>query len=408
MIKKLLWLKIGLPLLLLGSCILLIFSLFSTVAIQSADAASEDCKDQQNNPPFEPNDKDVKSIQNHLFEHLTKVDGLSGAGAAGALACAKRESGFNPQAKNASGGVAGVFQWSGWGNTINGSRITSEGSIKSGDDSTLTFGNQVKLIDFELKNSYAKAREQVGSAFDPKQAAMDWSKIYEGVDTSDSQTKADQIKADAELFYVQYNGSNIPPDIKKAIIDQGDKDRKNNEDDAQEGCDTGGGSGPQVDGIIKMGTYYDALTPEQKKAIGKRPSFSSYPDDPSNAPYGHQCAWYTTFRAKEMGFKESTTAEGNGAVWGQSDPNFTFEVGKPVPHSAVDFKEGQAGRGTCPEGHTAFVEYVNPDGSLIISECNVASGHSGFDRNTATQPEESYATISAKDAKTLTYVTPKK
>lgn len=108
-----------------------------------------------------------------------------------------------------------------------------------------------------------------------------------------------------------------------------------------------------------------------------------------------------------MGFPLSTIAQGNGVVWGQNDPNLTYQVGKPTPHAAVDFKQGQAGRGTVPEGHTAFVEYVNPDGSLIISECNVVAGQSGMDRSTAIQSEESYATISAEDAKTLTYVTPK-
>ena len=40
---------------------------------------------------------------------------FTSAGASGALAVGQRESGFNPQAINPSGGVAGIFQWSGWG-----------------------------------------------------------------------------------------------------------------------------------------------------------------------------------------------------------------------------------------------------------------------------------------------------
>lgn len=382
-------------------------TLLSAITLSSTTASTE-CTDQQEiSNALMATPANTDGTEKSIFEYLTQKEGFSGAGGSGALAVAKRESSFDIKAINESGGVAGVFQWSGFSNTVNGTRITAEGSIKAGDTSTLTLENELKLVSFELKHSYVNVKTKVGTATDPEQAALDWSQYYEGVSLGDSQTKQTQIKADASKYYVKYGGKSIPSSIKNAASEGIDTTVSSEEAEANEGCEVGEGTGKQVSGTIPMGTYYDQLSPEIKKAIGKRPTFKSYPDDPTSAPWGHQCAWYVTYRAKEMGFNESTTAEGNGAVWGQSDANFTTEVGKPVAHAAVDFKMGQGGRGTSEAGHTAFVEYVNPDGSMIISECNVAKGHSGMDRITATQPEESYATISAADAKNLTYVTPK-
>ena len=126
---------------------------------------------------------------------------FQGQGAAGAVAVAERESGFNAQAINPSGGVAGWLQWSGWGNTINGNRISSEGSIKSGDMSTLTAVNEFKLLDYELNGSKNSTRMSVGKATDPQQAALDWSVLYEGVSLADGQTKESEIKANALKWY---------------------------------------------------------------------------------------------------------------------------------------------------------------------------------------------------------------
>ena len=114
-----------------------------------AAASAQSCSDVQNESANPSDDKDTTSTNaKSIFDHLTKANGFSGAGAAGAVAVAERESGFNAQAINPSGGVAGWFQWSGWGNTINGNRISSEGSIKSGDMSTLTAVNEFKLLDY--------------------------------------------------------------------------------------------------------------------------------------------------------------------------------------------------------------------------------------------------------------------
>lgn len=146
-----------------------------------------------------------------IFDTLTKQAGFSGAGGAGGVAVAVRECGpsINEKAKNAGGGVAGVFQWSGWGNKVNGNRIETGGFIKAGDDSTLTMDNEMKLLLAELKGGYHRAAIAVGHATDPAQAALDWSKLYEGVSLSDGQTKSSQIQNDARTAYKLFGGENI-------------------------------------------------------------------------------------------------------------------------------------------------------------------------------------------------------
>lgn len=144
-----------------------------------------------------------------IFTYLVKHEGFGGAGGAGAVAVAKRESGFNPKIGNAGGGVVGIFQWSGWSNSVNGSRIHAGGIIKS--ESDLTLENELKLTSYELHHNYGEARKKVGHAKDPAQAALDWSLLYEGVSLSDGQTKSDMITADAKSYYRQFNGSKYQP-----------------------------------------------------------------------------------------------------------------------------------------------------------------------------------------------------
>ncbi len=85
-------------------------------------------------------------VATKTYQHLMKEHKFTSAGASGALAVGQRESMFDPQAINPAGGVAGLFQWSGWGSFINGDRIHSEGSIQGMDLSTLTLDNEFKLM----------------------------------------------------------------------------------------------------------------------------------------------------------------------------------------------------------------------------------------------------------------------
>lgn len=142
-----------------------------------------------------------------IFDFLTKKIGFSGAGAAGAVAVANRESTMNPKAMNAGGGVAGLFQLSGWSNKVNGDRIHSGGFIHSSSD--LTVENEMKLTEYELRHSYTHAKDKVGHDTSPTQAADDWSLYYEGVSLSDPQTKPEMIHADARKAYEMFGGANI-------------------------------------------------------------------------------------------------------------------------------------------------------------------------------------------------------
>lgn len=165
--------------------------------------------------------EDPNDVEQKLFDHLTNDLGFSGAAASGILAVVKRESSFQLDAQNLGGGVAGLFQWSGFSNDVNGNRITSEGSIVAGDVSTLTYENQMKLLDYELSSKGIKkdVKSIVGSETDPFEAAKSWSLHFEGVSLSDGQTKLDQLREDAEMFNQKYNSDNIEPDESKLDSD---------------------------------------------------------------------------------------------------------------------------------------------------------------------------------------------
>ncbi|MGX7047840.1 hypothetical protein RU86_GL001910 [Lactococcus piscium] len=130
-----------------------------------------------------------------IANHLMGQEGFTVQGAAGTLAVAERESGFNPEAINPSGGVAGIFQWSGWSNNINGNRWGRA------SEKTLSMPVQLELVSTELNSNFKNVKTLVGNATDPKQASLDWTVYYEGVALSDPQTKEKALLANAEKWY---------------------------------------------------------------------------------------------------------------------------------------------------------------------------------------------------------------
>lgn len=144
-------------------------------------------------------------VATKTYQHLMKEHKFTSAGASGALAVGQRESMFDPQAINPAGGVAGLFQWSGWGNFINGDRIHSEGSIQGMDLSTLTLDNEFKLMDKELNGSYSKVKTLLSKSKDPVQGAKDWSLYYEGVSLDDGQTNLAMITQLAQQWEAYFN-----------------------------------------------------------------------------------------------------------------------------------------------------------------------------------------------------------
>ncbi len=141
-----------------------------------------------------------------INKYLMEKEGAKQEGSAGALANAQRESMFDVKAHNPSGGVAGIFQWSGWSNTINGSRITAEGSIKSGDESTLTLENELKLVSYELNGGYKKVKDYISKATSPEDSADYWLVNYEGVALNDGQGNVKTTRQNAIAWYNYFKG----------------------------------------------------------------------------------------------------------------------------------------------------------------------------------------------------------
>ena len=191
-----------------------------------------------------------------IFDTMVKSHGFSGAGAAGVTAVVERESGFEYQAHNVGGGVAGWFQWSGWSHSVNGSRISSEGSIIPGDLSTLTKENQFKLLAYELNGAYAWVKPIVGNATDPYQAALDWSSKFEGVENSDvMQTSAVNLKMWSTKWYEKFGGAEIKPNPSLLGAKEGGKTGKSSGAASDNISCVLGGTGAAGYGLPVKGKY---------------------------------------------------------------------------------------------------------------------------------------------------------
>lgn len=108
------------------------------------------------------------------------------------------------------------------------------------------------------------------------------------------------------------------------------------------------------------------------------------------------CTQYVYNRIFQLGGKIGQYM-GNGGVWGSNavaQGYFTTTI--PQVGYAVSFPPGIAGA-SAEYGHVAFVEKVNKDGSILVSEMNVQGLN-----------VVNYRTISASDASLSTYIQPQK
>ncbi|NOX14273.1 CHAP domain-containing protein, partial [Shigella sonnei] len=92
-------------------------------------------------------------------------------------------------------------------------------------------------------------------------------------------------------------------------------------------------------------------------------------------PFG-QCTWYVYNRMAQIG-KRVDDFMGNGGEWGTKGRALGYKVtNTPKVGTAISFPPGSFGSSPV-YGHVAFVEVVNADGTLLISECNVVNPGSG-------------------------------
>lgn len=99
----------------------------------------------------------------------------------------------------------------------------------------------------------------------------------------------------------------------------------------------------------------------------------------NNYPFG-QCTWGAYNRMAQIGhpIEWFSGDGGNGGSWGTSAKAKGYKVTRGIPKvgTAASIKGGIAGS-TPPYGHVAVVEYINPDGSILVSETNVVNPGSG-------------------------------
>ncbi len=125
-------------------------------------------------------------------------------------------------------------------------------------------------------------------------------------------------------------------------------------------------------------------------------SFKPFEENQGSSSYPQgQCTWYVDQRMKQFGQYIHSNL-GDAHHWNNRAAREGYQVSStPKKHTAVVFEAGQLGADT-QYGHVAFVEKVNADGSIIISESNMKG-----------LGVISYRTIDADDASQLDYITGK-
>ncbi|WP_252344730.1 CD1108 family mobile element protein [Gemella sp. zg-1178] len=90
-----------------------------------------------------------------------------------------------------------------------------------------------------------------------------------------------------------------------------------------------------------------------------------------NGGYPGQCTWYVYNRFSQLGKPIKHSPMGNGGEWAFYAQNYGYSVSRNArAGTAISFPPGVAG--SSPQyGHIAFVEKVNEDGSVLVSEMNV-------------------------------------
>lgn len=131
-----------------------------------------------------------------------------------------------------------------------------------------------------------------------------------------------------------------------------------------------------------MGTFFaDANSPVSPSGVSSLYDFDVSggnfpPPDPNhvaslNGGIAGQCTWYVYNRFSQLGKPIKHSPMGNGGEWAFYAQNYGYSVSRNArAGTAISFPPGVAG--SSPQyGHIAFVEKVNEDGSVLVSEMNV-------------------------------------
>lgn len=102
--------------------------------------------------------------------------------------------------------------------------------------------------------------------------------------------------------------------------------------------------------------------------------------DSGNAYSFSQCTWWVYVRRHQLGLPVGSYM-GNGNMWANSARALGYWVDNTPRHvgDIMVFAAGQAGADGY-YGHVAIVEKINPDGSIVTSECGAAMNGATFSR----------------------------
>lgn len=147
-----------------------------------------------------------------------------------------------------------------------------------------------------------------------------------------------------------------------------------------------------------IGLISDSIPSGYEDKVNPKPTNKTYGGN--GYPFG-QCTWGAYNRVHELGsdFPWISGTNGNGGFWynASSGLGYTTVKGDPSVHWIACFPPSVAGA-DATYGHVAVVEYVNADGSILVSETN-----------TGTPPEvRRWRVVSSSVTKHMYFINPKK
>lgn len=279
-----------------------------------------------------------------IWETLTKKEGFSGAGAAGAIGNAIGESGLKVEIVNQYG-YGGLFQWS-------TTRFTGAGFVKVGDKSTYTLENEIKTMQYELHHGWKKTKTSVGKATDVKSATLNWFYDYEGMRGHEDQYGT-QRDSGAEWAYREFGGANIQANdsLLGNVTDVADFGEGTVAQDTEAVCSDLGDSDSEI--VNKAKKLLGYFTYQQLHGV----SYIGSIDNP-NRDGVTDCSGFVWLVLAQAGYKVPDNMSWyTGSM--ESDAKKEHKYLKEISENeaqAGDIVIVNTGSGSGDNGHTAFLE----------------------------------------------------